>query len=65
MSGGNYQYNLMLKQTGPTEWTLFAEKGHALHVLNRCYTRHEAEERARTWASTWASVSIKVSDEQN
>ena len=58
-----YSINLTLRKTGHSEYTIYAEKGHALHVLGNCTTAHEAMERARTWASTWASVCIRMEDE--
>lgn len=60
----SYQYNLLLKRTSGSEWSILSEKGATLHVLNRCVERHEAESRARAWASSWVNVSIKVVDEQ-
>lgn len=52
-------------KTGNNEWSIMAENGNVLHVLNRCAYRYDAEERAKAWASTWSSVEIKVIDEPN
>lgn len=59
-----YEYNFVLKKTAHSEWTIYTDKGIHMHTLLRCVSREEATDRARAWGSSWASVCIKVEDEQ-
>ena len=61
----NYHFNLTLKKTGSSEWTVYSEKGHSMCVFARCVDKFDAEMQAKAWASTWSSVNIRVIDEQD
>jgi hypothetical protein len=60
-----YNYNFIVKKTGPTEWTVYTDKGVTMHVLTRCSSKSDAETQVKAWASTCHSVSIRVIDEQD
>lgn len=59
----SYQYTLLVKKTGASEWTIFNQKSLALYVLNRCIDKNEAETRAKAWASSWSSVDVRIVDD--
>ena len=59
-----YDYNLVIKKTGHTEYTLFSKKGSLLHVMTNCNTKEEAIDKARVFSSSWHSVNIRMEDEQ-
>ena len=59
-----YSYNFILRKTGHSEYTIFSDKGLAMHVLYNCTTKDDAVNRARVWASSWSSVNVRFEDEQ-
>lgn len=52
-----------LKRTGRHTWVLLSHHGVTLLDINAS-TLDQAYDRARAYASSWNSVSIKVEDEQ-
>ena len=61
-----FNFDLILKKTGKTHWTLLSQKGVTLYVFTQCRNRQDAEYRAKAWASSWESVNITVvEDEQD
>ena len=59
-----YEYNLVVRKTGHSEWTVFSENGTLLFLMDRCAGTSDAMDRAKVWASTWSSVSIRIEDEK-
>lgn len=60
----SYNFNLLLKQTSKTAWTLYSDKGFVLFVFHSCRNRQDAEAQAKAWASSWNSVHIQVVDNE-
>jgi hypothetical protein len=60
-----YSYNFIVKKTGHSEYTIVSDKGFVMHTLGRCETAEEALLRARAWASSWSSASVRMEDEQS
>ena len=58
-----YSWQLVIKKTGNSSWTLYSEKGVELHEFHRVANAVEAEMLAKAWASSWNSVSIRVEGE--
>jgi hypothetical protein len=56
--------NLILRKTGPSEYTIYSDKGYSLYVMHRCSSPDDAMLTAKAWASSWISVSIRMEDEQ-
>jgi hypothetical protein len=61
----SYSFNFIVRKTGMAEYTIYSDKGYAMHVLYRCHDNAEAYSMARAWGSSWGSVGIRIEDEQD
>jgi len=61
----SYSFTFILKKDGPSTWVILAEKGHVLYELTRCSSPEDAMDRARAWASSWNSATVRFYDEKD